>query len=60
LRITFEHFSGDAVKHLFETVFGWLASPVHSDTTASNSNSARDAEQRLHELQVSGRVQFLP
>jgi hypothetical protein len=41
-------------------VFGWFSSPVQSNTTASTGNSARDAEQRLHELQVSGRVQFLP
>ena len=48
------------MKHLFEAVFGWLASPVHSSTAASTGSSARDAEQRLHELQISGRVQFLP
>jgi hypothetical protein len=49
------------MKHLFETVLGWLSSPAPSNTaTASSGNSARDAEQRLHELQVSGRVQFLP
>jgi hypothetical protein len=48
------------MKHLFETVFGWLSSPVPASTTASTGNATRDAEQRLHELQISGRVQFLP
>ena len=42
------------MKHLFETMFGWLGT-THADDVA-----AKDAEQRLRELQERGRVQFLP